>query len=350
MPKKKVKKNNKNWVIAITTMLIIVVVGVFMLYRWVYSNNIQKNYHEPYFYIQSNSSYADVIEKLTEEGIIINERSFNWVAEQKNYPNNVKPGRYIIQYPLSNNILVNLLRSGEQTPLQVIVKSFRKKEHLAAYLGKVLEPDSMQFATLFNNEQILKEYGFLPSTFPAIILPNTYEFYWNTSPEQFISKMALEYKKFWTDERKQKAKNIGLTQSEVSILASIVQSETAKNDEKPKVAGVYLNRLKKGMKLQADPTLIFAWNDFSIKRVLNIHKEITSPYNTYKYEGLPPGPILIPELSSIDAVLNAETHNFLYFCAKEDFSGYHNFASTYTQHLRNARLYQQALNKRKIFK
>lgn len=350
MASKKQKKKNKALPLVLILFLVAGSVSMFMLYRWIYANNINEQYQNEYFYIYSNWTYDDVLTGLQEKEVVKNINSFDWVAKQKNYPNNLNPGKYKIVKPLSNNELVNLFRSGDQQPVQVLVKSFRKKEKLSATLGEILEPDSADFQTIFSNNEFLNSYGFKPTTFPALILPNTYEFYWNTSPEEFIARMALEYKKYWNEERKQKAKQLGLSQSEVSTLASIVQTETAKVDEKPKVAGVYLNRLKKGMKLQADPTLIFAHNDFTIKRVLNIHKQIDSPYNTYKYTGLPPGPILIPEISSIDAVLNAEKHNFLYFCAKEDFSGYHNFSTNYMAHLKNAKLYQQALNKRKIYK
>ena len=351
MAKRKQKKGTKKgWVLALTALIFTGAVSLFLFYRWIYANNIADKYQSPYFYVYSSDNYEAVLKRLEAEGVLKNMNSFEWVAEEKNYHNNIKAGRYTIKPPLSNNDLVNLLRSGAQEPLNVIVKSFRFKERLAGYLGSMLEPDSISFLNTFNDDDFLKSYGFKPSTFPALILPNTYEFYWNTSPEGFIARMALEFKSFWNEERKAKAQKLGLSQSEVSTLASIVQSETAKNDEKPRVAGVYLNRLKKGMKLQADPTLLYALNDFTIKRVLNIHKQVESPYNTYKYAGLPPGPILIPELSSIDAVLNAESHSYLYFCAKEDFSGYHNFATNYRQHLSNARKYQQALNERKIYK
>jgi len=348
----KKKKNKKApWLFYVSgSLLLLGLIFLFMLYRWIYANNINDGYKDEYFYVYTESSFDDVLENLEKQDVLKNINSFIWVAKQKNYLNNVKPGKYQIESPSNNNDLVNLLRSGQQIPVQVLIKSFRKKENLSFTLGQILEPDSASFQKVFSDESFLEKYGFKPTTFPALILPNTYEFYWNTSPEQFIARMALEYKNYWNEERKLKAKNLGLSQSEVSTLASIVQSETAKIDEKPKVAGVYLNRLKKRMRLQADPTLIFAHNDYSIKRVLNLHKQIDSPFNTYKYTGLPPGPILIPEISSIDAVLNAETHNFLYFCAKEDFSGYHNFATNYAAHLRNAKTYQQALNKRKIFK
>jgi UPF0755 protein len=184
-----------------------------------------------------------------------------------------------------------------------------------------------------------------------MFIPNTYEFYWNTSAEEFVERMAREYKRFWTEERKQKAGVIGLSQSEISTLASIVQSEQAAHvDERSVVAGLYLNRIRMGMRLESDPTLIHAIGDYTIKRVLNVHKQVDSPYNTYKNAGLPPGPILLPETTSIDAVLNADQHNYIFMCAKDDFSGYHNFAVTYRDHVNNAKRYQKALNARKIYR
>jgi UPF0755 protein len=192
--------------------------------------------------------------------------------------------------------------------------------------------------------------GFNNQTIPALFLPDTYEFYWNTDAEGFVVRMFQEYNKFWTEERKQKAQSKGLTPIQVSTLASIVNKETNMSDEMPRVAGVYLNRLKNNWLLQADPTLVFAWDDYSIRRVLDRHKEIESPYNTYKYIGLPPGPICIPSIAAIKAVLDAEDHNYFYFCAKEDFSGYHNFAKTLAEHNRNAIKYQQTLNQRGIKK
>ncbi|MCK9255795.1 MAG: endolytic transglycosylase MltG, partial [Bacteroidales bacterium] len=196
---------------------------------------------------------------------------------------------------------------------------------------------------LLKSQDLAKKYGFNENTFLAMFIPNSYEFYWNTSAEQFVERMAKEYKNFWTEERKQKAANLGFSQSEVSTLASIVEAETQKNDEKARIAGVYINRLNIGMLLQADPTVVYATGDFFLKRVLNKHLEINSPYNTYKYSGLPPGPINIPSISSIDAVLNYEKHNYKFFCAKDDFSGYHVFAVTNAQHEANARKYHQAL-------
>ncbi|HAZ24348.1 MAG TPA: endolytic transglycosylase MltG, partial [Algoriphagus sp.] len=195
----------------------------------------------------------------------------------------------------------------------------------------------------------IRKFDFNEETIMSMFIPNTYEVWWNTSPEALFDRMYKEYNDFWTDERKKKAAELGLNPKEVSTLASIVQAESQKKDERAKIAGVYLNRLKLNMPLQADPTLVFALGDFSLKRILNIHKETESPYNTYKYAGLPPGPINLPDINSLDAVLNYEDHDYLYFCAKEDFSGYHAFAKTLSEHNANARRYQAALNAAKIF-
>jgi len=245
---------------------------------------------------------------------------------------------------------VLLLRSGKQTPVKVVVNNIRLKEELAGKVGSLLEVDSAGMMRLMNNSKFTLNYGFVPEAFPTLFLPNTYEFYWNTSGEEFVDKMAKEYKKFWTDERKTKAKKLGLEQSEVSILASIVEKESNFRSEHSTVAGVYLNRLRIGMPLQADPTLVFANRDFAAKRVLNKHKEIDSPYNTYRNKGLPPGPICIPDPRTIDAVLDAEKHTYIYFCAKADGSGRHAFASTYNEHLGNAREFQRMLNRQGVMR
>jgi UPF0755 protein len=347
------KKSFSSWkkITAVVLVIILCLGGfsVWELYSLVYRPNVGFTEGDKYFYIPTGSEFQDVSNALVQQGIILSQTTFDWVAEQKKYKLNVKPGRYLLGNGMSNNGLVNLLRSGEQDPIMVTFNTVRFKEDLAGKVGKFLESDSTQIIELLNSSDFVSKYGFNTTTFLTLFLPNTYEFYWNTSAEQFVERMATEYKKYWTAERKQKAKKLGLSQSDVSILASIVQKETNKNDEKPTVAGVYLNRLKKGMLLQADPTLVYANKDFTARRVLNWHKKIDSPYNTYKYKGLPPGPICLPSISSIDAVLNAKPHNYLFFCAKADNSGYHSFASTYREHLKNAREFQRELNRRKVY-
>lgn len=309
-----------------------------------------KNTEETFIYIKTNSTYEDVLNTLQENDIIDDLKTFEWVAEKKQYPSKVKAGKYLIKVGTNNNDLVNMLRSGDQVPVFIEFNSIRTAEQLAGRLAQQIEADSLSIINLLNDTTFIKEKGFDKYNRISVFIPNTYEVWWNTSAKQLYDNMYKEYKKFWTEKRLKLAKSLNLNQLEVISLASIVEQETAKNDEKPRVAGVYLNRIKTGMPLQADPTLIFAAGDFSIRRVLNHHKEIESPFNTYKYTGIPPGPISVPSISAIDAVLNAENHNYIFFCAKDDFSGYHNFAVTYTEHLVNARKYQAALNRRKIMK
>lgn len=322
------------------------------MYKRVYQPNVTLEHaQEDYFYIYSTYEFPDVVNDLYEKGYIINRESFEWVAEKKsNFKNNIKPGRYKLKDGMSNNELVDLLRSGEQEPVKVTFNNVRTKEQLAGKITKQLECDSLEVLDLLNDAQFAAKYGFNTTTILTLFLPNSYEFYWNTSAEQAIQRMADEYKKYWTEERKAKAKKLNLSQSEVAILASIVQAEqSVHGDERPKVAGLYINRLRKGMLLQSDPTIVYGLGDFTIRRVLNKHKEVNTPYNTYIHPGLPPGPINLPSIKSLDAVLNYEDHDYIYMCAKEDFSGYHNFAKTYDQHRVYARKYQNELNKRKIY-
>lgn len=354
--KKKAKKRNGKQ----TRLVIILVISILLVFAlafgyWGYRTLMSPNVHtangEDYvLYIPTGSDYEQVHSLLEKSGILANPSSFHWVAKQKDYPENIRPGRYVIKNGTSNNQLVNMLRGGMQTPVQVKFNNMRDVDQLAGRVAKQIEADSASIATLLHNQDYVKQLGFNAYTIPALFLPDTYEFYWNTDAENFMARMMREYDKFWNDERKQKAKEKGLTPVQVSTLASIVNKETNMTDEMPRVAGVYINRLKNNWLLQADPTLIFAWNDYSIRRVLDRHKEIESPYNTYKYIGLPPGPICIPSIAAINAVLNAEDHHYFYFCAKEDFSGYHNFAKTLAEHNRNAAKYQQALNQRGIKK
>ena len=323
----------------------------YLIYKKINSPNVTINKTDnEHLYIPTGTTFDELITIIKSKGIVIDIDAFKWIAEKKNYINNVKPGKYKLRDGMSNNEFVNLLRSGEQEPVTVTFNNVRTIEQLAGKVSKNLETDSSQIVELLKDEVLIKKYGFNKNTIISLFIPDTYEFYWNTSAKEFVARMAKEYKKFWNENRKAKAKKLHLSQSEVATLASIVQRETIKNDEKPRVAGVYINRIRKGIPLQADPTVIYAVGDFTIKRVLRKHLKYDSPYNTYLYKGLPPGPICIPNKSSIDAVLNYEHHKYIYFCAKEDFSGYHNFARTLSQHNANARKYQRALNRRRIYK
>lgn len=299
-------------------------------------------------YIPTGSSYGDVVRIFTEHNYMTDTAFFGMLAELKNYKNKVKPGKYRVKNHMTANELINMLRSGNQVPVRFTFNNIRFVDKLAGLAAKKLELDSVALQALFHNDAYLEQFGFNHQTVVAMFLPNTYEFYWNTNADEFMQRMYREYQKFWTDERKAKAAAMGMTPLEVSILASIVQEETNKRDEMARIAGVYINRLKRGMLLQADPTARFAYGDFSVKRVTYDYLEIDSPYNTYKYAGLPPGPICMPEPATIDKVLNYEKHRYLFFCAKADGSGYHAFARTNAEHNRNARAYHNYLNRQGI--
>jgi UPF0755 protein len=348
---RKSKKNHKRKIIiaSLAVLLIAASLMFFNFYRKVFAPNVvMKDHRSGFIHIPTGAHFNDVLSVLQSEGFLRNSESFRWVAEQMKYTDNVKPGRYLIHKNMNNRQLITLLRSGEQVPLKLTFSNIRTLEQLAGAAGSKLEADSASILYVFKDDAFQRTYGFTAENSLAMVIPNTYEFYWNTSAEEFYKRLAKEYKKFWTDTRQAQAERAGLSQVEVSVIASIVEQETRMNDEKPIIAGVYLNRYKKGWKLEADPTLVYALGDFTIRRVLNEYKEIDSPYNTYMYTGLPPGPICMPSIASLDAVLNYQQHNYLFFCAREDFSGYHSFASTYAQHLRNARRFQNELNKRGI--
>ncbi len=328
-------------------LIIIAVVGGFFVYKAylsAYSSNVSTD-KEEFIYVPTGSDYEDLLNILENSGFVNDMNSFEEIAKVKKFGEKINPGKYKLTNGMSNNDLVNMFRSGNQTPVKVTFISVRTLNILAGKAAANIEADSAEIAQLLNNKEIAEKYGFNKQTFCSMFIPNTYEFWWNTSAEEFVQRMADEYKKFWNAERKNKAKSLGLSQSQISTLASIVESETQKNDEKARVAGVYINRLKKDWLLQADPTVKFAVGDPTLKRILNKHLEVNSPYNTYKHKGLPPGPICIPSTSSLEAVLNYEHHNYMYFCAKEDFSGYHNFAVTNAQHSANATRYHNALRK-----
>jgi len=344
------KKKRKVTIILVVILIVGALVG-YNYYNKIWGDNVVDNeqgFH--YLYIKTGAEFADVMETMKEEEILHSVDNFKWVADKKGYSKKVKPGRYKIGQKMTNSDIVNMLRIGKQDPVKLEFNSIRTATQLAGSIGQQLEVDSVQLLALFNDEDYLKTKGFTPENAIAVFIPNTYSINWNINAKSLFERMCKEYDKFWNSSRRARAKTINLSPTEVSTLASIVEQESAKNDEKPIVSGVYLNRLRKEMLLEADPTLIFAAGDFSIRRVLNIHKEIDSPYNTYKYKGLPPGPICVPSPSSIDAVLNYKKHDYIYFCAKETLDGYHNFAVDYKEHLANAKRYQAALNRMKIKK
>lgn len=271
--------------------------------------------------------------------------AFRAYANRLNLWDRVKSGRYELRRGMDVVELVRMLKLGMQTPLNVIFNNARGVAYLAGQIGSQIEADSADLHRTILSKEISKEMGMKPEEMLSIFIPNTYQLWWTITPESFVRRMKVEYDRFWTEEREAKRKALGLSRVEVSTLASIVYEESAKADEMPTIAGVYLNRLRRGMKLQADPTVRFAIGDFSIKRVLHKHLEYRSPYNTYLYKGLPPGPIALPSIVAIESVLNAEKHNYLYFCARATMDGYHNFTASYSTHMANARAYAAALDR-----
>lgn len=318
-------------------------------YSRIYQPNVVMEYEKEVFvYIPTDATFEDLQQILIASGVVQNTSSFRWVAEQKNFIQNIKSGRFLLKNGMNNNELVNLLRSGRQTPVNVVFNNVRTKEQFAGKVASQLELDSLALLSGMIDTAFTNPLDLDALTVSSLFIPNTYEFYWDVSVANFLARMTAEHHHFWTEHRKTKAQKLKLSLKEITTLASIVEKETLKKDEQPKVAGLYINRLDRGIKLESDPTVIFAIGDFTINRVLNKDLKIDSPYNTYKYKGLPPGPISIPSIQAIDAVLNHEKHDFIFMCAKDDFSGYHNFAKTYAGHLNNARKYRKALNKRGI--
>lgn len=300
--------------------------------------------------VPRGADFEQLVDSLRAGPIIRDEQLFRWVAERKKYGERIRPGRYVITKGTTMNDLVNKLRSGDQDPVNITFNNIRNLPQLAGRISRNIEADSLDVLALLRDPATAKRLGFNEATLISLFLPNTYEVWWTVTPEELIDRFAEEYKRFWNPDRLAAASALGLSQSQVSTLASIVQAETGVFSDAPTIASVYLNRLRIGMPLQADPTLLFALGLDSAQRVLNAHKEVDSPYNTYKYKGLPPGPINLPEPRYIEAVLHPAETKYLYFCAREDLSGYSNFSTTYEQHLVNARRYQQALNQRRIYR
>ena len=301
-------------------------------------------------YIDRDDTIDSIYNKVEKAGQPRAFFAFRWMAEYREYDRHIRTGRYAIRPGESVYHVLSRLRWGYQEPMNLVVGSVRQLERLARNVGNQLMTDSADIARLLADSARIASLGYDRQTLPALFIPNTYEVYWDMSAEDFLKRMAQEHERFWNQDRRSKAQALGMTPVEVATLASIVEEETNNREEKPVVAGLYINRLQRGMPLQADPTVRFAVGDFGRQRVTYADLSLDSPYNTYLHTGLPPGPIRIPTPEGLDAVLDYEHHNYLYMCAKEDFSGRHNFASNYADHLRNARRYQQALNKRKIFR
>ncbi|MEQ8362394.1 MAG: endolytic transglycosylase MltG [Cyclobacteriaceae bacterium] len=315
----------------------------FYFYQIFYTPNILVDRDDRLFIIESGATYRQVQENLSRGSFVNDMVSFSFLARLYDYDKSIKPGRYHLRRNMTNLQAIKMLRAGIQEPVNVTFTHVRLISELGERITKNLSITSEEFYTALNEFIATNNEGFNSHNVLSMFIPNTYEVYFNISAEDLVDRMNKEYNRFWNDERRGKADSLGLSPIEVSILASIVQAEAVKDDEAPSIAGLYLNRLKRDIALQADPTLVYAVGDFTLKRVLNEHKEVNSPYNTYKHVGLTPGPINMPRIVMIDAVLDAKSHNYIYMCAKEDFSGYHNFSSTLNEHLINARNYQRAL-------
>lgn len=340
--------NNKKKTIICIIIAIIVVLGVISA---VFASKFLGNLNidqEEYVYIDNDDNIDSVRQKLTDMNAGVSMMAFDMLNSYTHYEDHIRAGRYKVNNQLSTLDLFRNMRNHKSEPLNLIVPSVRTIDDMAGKLAKGLMIDSTTIADKFHDKDLYDSLGYTQQTFPALFIPNTYQVYWETSVDGLVKRLEQVNREFWTDERTDKAKKIGLTKVEVITLASIVDSETANDGEKARIAGLYMNRLHKDMLLQSDPTVIFAVGDFTIRRVLNKHLAVESPYNTYRVHGLPPGPIRIPTIAGIDAVLNYEHNNYIYMCAKEDFSGTHNFAENYAQHAANARRYVEALNKKGI--
>ncbi|MCI4669741.1 MAG: endolytic transglycosylase MltG [Bacteroidia bacterium] len=322
------------------------ILGYQLVYKPLFGTNVKTaDGKDMEFFIPRGYDYKEVGDKLLREKLIKDPQSFHWLARKMNYPKHVYPGRYIIKDGMSNRELITLLRSGSREAIDFTFVKFRTKEDLAKHVGERLEMSSSDFLAVLNDEEFLKKQGGLnPELAMMVFIPNTYKVHWHISPKEFYKKMYSEYQKFWTAERNKKREKFKLNRREIMTIASIVEEETNKNDEKSRVAGVYLNRVRKKWPLEADPTVKYAVGDFTIKRVLFKHLKFDSPYNTYLYPGIPPGPICTPSIPSIDAVLNAEKHEYMFFCARIDGSGYHQFSETLAAHNAYAAKYQRMLD------
>ena len=327
--------------------LLLLAAGIFALYK-TFGPNTGSLSNGGYLYIHTGATYDTVKQSLKDGGYINDIWSFDLLAGLAKYPERIHPGKYKIEQGMSNFKILRMLRNGRQTPVKLVINKIRTKKDLSSLIGKHLEADSNVVMQMLHDPSFAASYDLDTNTIMCAIMQDTYDFFWNTPADKAFRKIEKTYEHFWTEERKQQAKDQGLTKTQVITLASIVDEESNKDSEKPNIASTYLNRLHKGMALQADPTVKFAVGDFSLRRITGIHLQVSSPFNTYLNTGLPPGPICTPSASSIEAVLQAPQTDYLYFCAKPDFSGYHNFTGSYEQQMKNAHQYQEALNERGI--
>lgn len=350
--KKKLTKSSYKYYFYGAVVCLVAVVAITYLYCF---SSFSKSKQTEYVYIDADDNIDSVYNKLTPMANSIPMQAFRTLTRHSSYAEHIRTGRYAI-HPGDGSLKTwRHLKNGQQEPVSLTIPSVRTLDKLSAELGKKLMLDSATIYHALSDEATCEKYGYDTATVACMFIPNTYDIYWNVTIDRLLERMKKESNKFWNFERTQKAKNMNLTPNQVIILASIVDEETANNAEKPMIAGMYYNRLMlrnaeypEGMPLQADPTIKFAWKKFDLKRIYNNLLSIKSPYNTYKNTGLPPGPIRIPSVAGIDAVLNHIHHDYLYMCAKEDFSGTHNFARTYQEHMSNAAKYSKALNDRGI--
>ena len=340
------KKKSRILLFVLLALAVIGAGAAYLFYKTFYQPNVAAVEKPQDIRIYRNFDSAQMLEAVLQSGMIDNEKTFLRAAKAMKLQEHFRPGLYRFKKGMGNKALVRSLQKGWQQPVRLSIPGyFRSLERFADFLDEQLEASREAFAATLADSSLAARYGFSPESFIGMFIPNTYEVWWTVTPEDLVERMHQEYEKFWTAERDAKALAIGLTRQEVSTLASIVIEESKYEPELPRIAGVYMNRLQKDMLLQADPTVLYAVGDPSIKRVLNRHLETDSPYNTYKYAGLPPGPITMPPVAAIDAVLNYERHDYLYFCAKDSFDGQHAFAKTLSAHNENARRYQQALSR-----
>jgi len=324
--------------------LLFIFILIFGVLGWQIFGPTIKNPQKKFLYIKSRSTYQDVKDSLRKNKIISSDFWFDKIASYADYQKNIRPGKYKISAGMSLYQLVKMLRSGKQVPVNLVITKLRTKEDLAKKIAVNFETDSTTVINFLNNNDSLARFDVDSNTVMTDVIPNTYTYTWTTPVQNIFKKLYAEKQIFWNKERLQKANKIGLTPNEVYILASIIEEETNKQDDKGKIASVYLNRMQKGMKLAADPTIKFAMKNFSLKRIYHKYLEFDSPYNTYLNAGLPPGPICTPSIKTIDAVLDSPQTDYLFFVARSDFSGFSDFATTYQQHLIYAKEYQQALD------
>lgn len=343
------KKKSIKIILIILSMLLLIAVGLGFYIYSIFSTDFKIN-KTVYIHVDSSRNYDSILSQVEKSAKVANLHHFEQVASYFNYKDKIRTGRYAVKPDMTVKELVLNLINGKQTPVRVTFNNIRTKKDLTKRLSNQLMLSDEELYSSLSDTQKCADLGFDTLTVISMFIPDTYEFYWDVNLEAFLNKMNKQYNRFWNTDRLNKAKELGLTPVQISVLASIVEEECKYSDEYPVVAGLYLNRLRKGMLLQADPTVKYAVGDFSLRRILNEHLKTYSPYNTYIFQGLPPGPIRIPSIRGIDAVLNYNQNNYLYMCAKEDFSGRHNFAQTLSQHNENANRYRAALNKRNIFK